>query len=156
MNQIERDFFELLDMTHQVRDLVLDLVGEADMAAALPGCPELRSVIQAMGDVEHSYTESFRSFVQDFSVSAPGREGVTSGESAKSWFAALDTQLKESLSALSDEDTSKMIDRGGWQIPALANFHTYREAVLILFGKMDCYLKSLNKDLPEMWVQWVG
>jgi hypothetical protein len=41
-------------------------------------------------------------------------------------------------------------------MPVVANFHTYREAVLILFGKLDIYLRALGKDLPEEWIAWVG
>ena len=156
MNQIERDFFGLLDMTHQVRDVAVSTLDSDDLAFTIPGCLSLGEVLQALGDVEASYAQSFQTMKQDSSVQAPGREGVTSGEAAIEWLHGLDAELKAALSSLSDEDLGKPIDRGGWELPVSANFHTYREAVLISFGKLDCYLRALGKNLPEQWIAWVG
>lgn len=156
MNQIERDFFGLLDMTHGVRDQVIAAIDSQDLAFALPGCLSLGELLQSLGDVEASYTQSFKTMKHDFSVQAPGWEAITSGPAAIEWLHGLDEELKAALSALSDEELAKPIDRGGWELPAMANFHTYREAVLITFGKLDCYLRALGKDLPEQWIAWVG
>lgn len=156
VNQIERDFFGLLDMTHQVRDQAIATLDSQDLAFSLPGCKPLGEVVQTLGDVETSYTRSFATMKQDLSVQAAGRERVTSGEAAIEWLHGLDEQLKGAVSKLSDEDLAKPVDRGGWQMPAMANFHTYREAVLITFGKLDCYLRALGKGLPEEWIVWVG
>ncbi len=156
MNQIEREFFGLLDMTHGIRDQAIATLGAGDLAFAIEGCAPVGEVLQAFGDIEWMYTESFRTMAQDFSLQAPGRENVTSGETAVEWLHGLDGRLKTALSSLSDEDLGKPVDRGGWQMPLMANFHTYREAVLIQFGKLDCYLRALGKDLPDEWVAWVG
>jgi len=157
MNEIEKHFFDVLDMTHDVRDQALRVITGADMDATLPGNPELRKLLQEMGDIEHAYTESFITFKLDLSLRAPGRDNLTFGEAAVGWFAGLDRRLKEALSALSDETISgTTIDRGGWKVPVITNFHIYREAILILFGKIDCYFKGLAKSLPEIWVEWVG
>lgn len=157
MNQIEREFFHLVDMTHNVRDSILALIGEEDMAFNLPGNKTLGELVLEYGDVEHVYTLSFKTFKQDFGSKAPGREEVSSGPSAVSWLHGLDEEFKKTLSGLSDEDLAgRHVDRGGWEMPVMANFHTYREAVLILFGKTDIYLKALGKELPEEWRAWVG
>lgn len=156
MNQIEEQFFGLLDMTHGVRDQAIGAIGAGDLGFAVEGCQSLGELLQGLGDVEWQYTQSFKTMTQDFSLQAPGRDGVTSGEAAIDWLHGLDAELKGALSALSNEDLAKPIDRGGWQMPMMANFHTYREAVLIVFGKLDCYLRGLGKDLPEEWVAWVG
>ncbi|MDH3260451.1 MAG: DinB family protein [Acidimicrobiia bacterium] len=156
MNQIEKEFFGLLDMTHEVRDDAIATIGAADLVFRIEGCKSLGEVLQDLGDIESMYTQSFKTMKQDFFVRAPGRENVTSGEATVAWLHGLDGELKAALSALSDEDLAKPIDRGGWQMPVLANFHTYREAVLIQFGKLDCYLRALGKDLPDEWAAWVG
>jgi hypothetical protein len=156
MNKIEKDFFGLLDMTHKVRDEAIATVGAEDLEFRIEGCPTLGKVLTGFGDVETTYTESFKTFKQDFSLQAPGREEVTSGSAAVEWLHGLDAEFKAALSALSDDDLAKPVDRGGWQMPAEINFHTYREAVLIQFGKLDVYLRALGKTLPEEWVAWVG
>jgi hypothetical protein len=156
MNQIEQEFFGLLDMTHGIRDGALALIGGTDLAFRIEGCKSLGEVLQDMGDIETMYTRSFETMKMDFAAQAPGRENVTSGEAAIAWLHGLDGELKAALSGLSDDDLGKPIDRGGWHMPAMAQFHTYREAVLIQFGKLDCYLRALGKHLPEEWVAWVG
>lgn len=156
MNQIETEFFGLLDMTHEMRDTAVGLLSAADLAFRIDGCKSVGEVVQDLGDIEAMYTRSFQTFTQDFSATAPGRDNVTSGEAAVSWLEGLDGELKAALSALSDDDLGKPVDRGGWQMPLMANFHTYREAVLIQFGKLDCYLRALGKDLPDEWIAWVG
>ena len=156
MNQIEKEFFGLLDMTHGVRDQAIGTIATADLGFSIEGGRTLGELVQSLGDVEWQYTQSFKTMKQDFSLPAPGRENVTSGDAAIEWLHGLDTELKAALAALSDEDLGKPIDRGGWQMPAMANFHTYREAVLIAFGKLDVYLRALGKPLSEEWVAWVG
>jgi len=156
MNQIETEFFGLLDMTHGVRDEAIATLDGGDLAFSLPGSPAVGEVLRAFGDVEASYTQSFKTMKQDLSAQAPGWEGISSGATAVEWLHGLDAELKAALAALSDEDLGKPIDRGGWQMPVMANFHTYREAVLIQFGKLDCYLRALGKHLPDQWVAWVG
>jgi hypothetical protein len=156
MNQIETEFFGLLDMTHGVRDGAVGLLSGADLAFRIEGCKSLGELLQDFGDVEAMYTRSFETFKLDFSTRANGRENVASGEAAVAWLHGLDGELKAVLSALSDDELGKPVDRGGWHMPAMANFHTYREAVLIQFGKLDCYLRALGKDLPDEWVAWVG
>jgi len=156
MNQIEQDFFGLLDMTHKVRDEAVATLGSTDLAFRIEGCKSVGEVLQDLGDIETMYTRSFETMKMDFAAQAPGRENIVSGEAAVGWLHGLDGELKAALSALSDDDLSKPIDRGGWHMPAMAQFHTYREAVLIQFGKLDCYLRAMGKDLPEEWVAWVG
>lgn len=156
MNQIEQQFFGLLDMTHKVRDSVVGGIGAEDLGFAVEGSRSLGEVLQGLGDVEWQYTQSFKTMTQDFSLQAPDRDKVTSGQAAVEWLHGLDNEFKAALSALSDEDLAKPVDRGGWQMPVMANFHTYREAVLIVFGKLDIYLRALGKTLPEEWVAWVG
>ncbi len=156
MNQIETEFFGLLDMTHGIRDSAVGLIGGADLAFRIEGCKSLGEVLQDMGDIETMYTRSFQTMKMDFTAQAPGRDDISSGEAAVAWLHGLDGELKAALAALNDKDLAKTIDRGGWHMPALVQFHTYREAMLIQFGKLDCYLRALGKDLPEEWVAWVG
>ena len=156
MNKLMTEMGQLLDMTHGVRDQALALVEEADMAFALEGSPTLGDLIRQMGDVQVAYTGAFASRKIDWATSADGRDGVTSGADAAAWFAGLDQAFKDAVGAVADEDLAAMVERDGWSYPITAHFHTYREAVLIFFGKLDLYLRALGKTRPDEWAAWVG
>ncbi len=32
----------------------------------------------------------------------------------------------------------------------------YREALLIFYGKVSIYLRTMGRDLPGHWSQWIG
>lgn len=157
MNTIISQFGGLLEMTHRLRQQMMDLLTDADLTYRLPGANiTLGALCRQWGEVQHAYTQSFITFRQDFTYrnATPGLE--TSVEQLKAWFAALDAQMSAALEALSEEDAQgRMVDRGGWSLPVMANFHTYREAVLIFCGKASIYLKALEKPLPEQWQTWI-
>lgn len=156
MNQILKEMGPLLDMSHGIRDQALALVESEDMGFALAGAPPLGDLIRTMGDVEVAYTEAFSSRKLDWSLRAVGRDDLASGKDAIAWFASLDEQFKSAVGAVPDGDLSDQVDRGGWSYPVSAHFHTYREALLIFFGKLDLYLRALGKELPDEWRGWVG
>ncbi len=156
MNKLIEQMGGLLDMTHSVRDQALALVGESDMSFTLDGCPPVGDLIRLMGDAEQAYTDAFGSRKVDWTTRAAGRDEVSSGTSAIEWFATLDAALKESIAAVPVADLDAPVDRGGWTYPVSAHFHTYREAVLIFFGKFDVYLRVLGKERPAEWQGWVG
>jgi hypothetical protein len=79
-------------------------------------------------------------------------------ERLAAWFEALDRELRATLASLSEEEIqNRVIDRGGeFIIPPTVQFHIYREALLIFYGKASVYLKGLEKTLPEQWQSWIA
>lgn len=159
MNQIEQNFMSLLDMGMDVLAEALSEVSSGDLEFTPPGeSVSLGELSRAMGDVTYAYAESYRTGVMDLTLSAENRDRPHTGREMADWLRAQEGLLKEAVSGLSDEQlTTKTVDRGGgWKIPLLTQFHVYREALLIFFGKLDVYLRMMNKKRPARWVQWVG
>lgn len=159
MNQIEKEFFQLLDMGMDVLEPVLKEISAGDMDFTPPGNNDsLGELCRKMGDVAHAYASSFSSGSLDFSLSAPGRDKPANGSQLSVWLRELEGTIKDAVKGFSDHQlSSQTITReGGWKIPLLTQFHVYREALLIFFGKLDVYLRILGKNRPEHWVGWVG
>ena len=157
MNSLAEREIPLLEQTLSLRTQLLDTLGDADLAHALPGNPPLGALCRESGQLEEIYTDSFRTFSMDW------REPPAPGGAARKvtvlreWYARSDAALKEALCALSEEDVlGKQIDRGDYSVPAGVQFHIYRESILIFCGKASVYLRSLGKDLPGQWRQWIG
>lgn len=156
MNNIVSTQFDLLHETVALRDQMLAQLSDADLAYRLPGNPSLGELIKGMGDTQKSYADSFRTFKQDFSYRSqePGLAG--SVEKLSAWFKQLDAELESALSALSDGDIQgRMIERG-WAVPVTVQFHIYREALLIFYGKASVYLNALQKPRTEQWQSWIA
>jgi hypothetical protein len=149
--------FDILHETQHIREELMDAITDADLAYKLPGDNlTLGALCVDMGQVEHSYIGSFRTLKLDWTRVAvePGIE--TSVAKLKAWYAKLDADLEDALSAYKDRDIqSLMVDRG-WLIPFGGQFHVYREALLIFYGKASCYLRALGKPLPEQMRGWIG
>lgn len=154
MNRLIQSQLELLKQTLNLRDEVLHSIGDADLAYRLPGNPSLGEIILELGTAEAAYARSFRDFILRFDVEPPA--GLTTTAALRDWFAVLDEDLLDSLSDLDDEDLERPIDRGGWRLPLEANFHVFREAVLIFAAKATLYLRALGKRLPKQLESWIG
>ena len=74
----------------------------------------------------------------------------------QAWFQTLDEEMKATVSALSDEDLKKTVDRGGFAMPVELQLDVYLQALLIFFGKATIYLKAMNKQLPQQIQEYVG
>lgn len=150
--------FDILHETQHIREELMDAITDADLAYKLPGDnPTLGALCREMGQVEHTYIGSFRTLKQDWNYTAVDPALETSVAGLKAWYAKLDADLEDALSAYKDRDIqSLMVDRGGWSIPFGGQFHVYREALLIFYGKATCYLRALGKPLPEQMRGWIG
>jgi hypothetical protein len=154
MNPQERN---LLHQTTALRTQMMDSLTDKDLAYQFPNNPTLGELCKSIGDVEQSYIDSFKTFKQDFSYKNDEPGLATSVERLKAWYKSLDEAMDAALAAIPDTDfQTKMVDRGGWSLPLGAQFHTYREALLIFYGKANVYLKALGKSLTEQWQAWVG
>jgi hypothetical protein len=159
MNSIMKEQGPILEQTLALRHQMMEVLTDEDLGYS-PGGENLTlgALCREMGEVEHAYIESFKTFQQDFSYrnEKPGLEN--SVERLAVWFQALEGELVEALKALSEEDIqNRVIDRGGgFILPPFIQFHIYREALLIFYGKASIYLKALGKTLPEQWQAWIA
>jgi hypothetical protein len=159
MNSIMKEQGQILEQTQALRNQMMEILTDEDLGYSPGGGnPTLGGLCREMGEVEHAYIESFKTFQQDFSYRNEEPRLESSVERLASWFQALDSELKEALEALSEEDiANRLIDRGGgFVLPPLIQFHIYREALLIFYGKASVYLKALDKTLSEQWQAWIA
>lgn len=149
--------FDILHETQAIRSELMNALTDAELAYRLPGAnPSLGELCREMGQVETAYIDSFKTFKQSFSYAPVDPALETSVEKLKSWYAQLDGDLDAALTAIKDLDTqATFIDRG-WPMPLGGQFHTYREALLIFYGKATCYLRALGKPLPRQMSSWIG
>jgi hypothetical protein len=159
MNRIMSEYFATFQMYQALRDQLMALLSDDDLRFRPGGAnPPLGTLCREIGEVEHAYIESFRSFKQDFSYrnSEPGLADSVGRLTA--WFAELDAALQATIAGLSDDEiASRLIDRGGgFTLPPQIQLEVYKEALLIFYGKADVYLKAMGKELPEQWRDWIG
>jgi hypothetical protein len=152
-------FEEEIRPHHSMRDHLLKLVSDADLAYELPGWnPTLGELLVEMGDLQGVYTHSFETFELDWSHrQLPPPEPITIA-SLRAWFDAQDVAMKAALDRFTDEELRiDRIDRGhGFVASPFVQHEVYREAVYIFYGKLSVYLKALERDAGEEWAAWVG
>ncbi len=156
MNRFVKEYGDMYHETQVMRDQLTSILGDAELAFTPGGSnPTLGDILKEMGDVEHTYIESFKTFKHDWSYrnSQVGLSGSVS--QLQTWFTQLDADLKAVMEDLTDDDLSKSIDRG-WPVPIFTQLHIYREALLIYYGKIAVYMKAMNKPMPKQWQEWIG
>ena len=144
---------------HSMRDHLLTLVSDADLACDLPGQNlTLGEVLIEMGNVQGVYTHSFDTLTLDWAHrQLPPPEPITVA-SLQAWFAAQDDAMSAALSRFTEEELRiDRIDRGnGFIASPFTQHQIYREAVYIFYGKLSVYLKALERDAGDEWAAWVG
>ncbi len=144
---------------HSMRDHLLTVVSDADLAYKLPGQnPTLGELLVELGDIEGIYTLSFETFTLDWAhreISPPAPITIAS---LQLWFAAQDHALNSALSRFTEDELHiDRIDRGhGFIASPFVQHQIYREAVYIFYGKLSVYLKALERDAGQQWAMWVG
>ena len=157
MVNIMQEKWPWIEGTHAMRTQLLDTLGDADLTFT-PGGRNgtLGALFRESGEIEHSYTQSLQSFKQDWSY-RNSEEGLDrSVTRLKEWFQTLDEEMKTAASALTDEDMTKTIDRGGYATPIELQFDVYLQALLIFFGKATTYLKAMDRELPKQIEEYIG
>jgi hypothetical protein len=159
MNSIVQQQVPVLHETQALRNQLLALLNDEDLSYSPGGeNPTLGALCREMGEVEHAYIESFKTFKQDFSYrnEEPGLD--ESVERLAAWFEELDRELEAAVEALSEDDIqNRVVDRGGgFVLPPSIQLHIYREALLIFYGKASVYLKAMGKARPEQWQAWIA
>jgi hypothetical protein len=145
--------------THNLRDQLLGMITDQDLAYKLPGAnPTLGALCEEMGYTQQVYIQSFKTFKQEWGYCDSQPEAPTSVASLTAWYNKLDAELVEALSGLSEDNVhNKQIDRGhGFTPSPYVQFLIYHEAVLIFCAKASAYLKALEKPYPDEWKVGIG
>jgi uncharacterized damage-inducible protein DinB len=159
MNSIMTEYYPVFELYQALRSQLMALLADDDLAFQ-PGehSPTLGALCREMGEVQHAYIQSFRTFKMDFSYRNEESALQDSVQRLTAWFEQLDQELKSVVAGLSEEElSSRMIDRGGdFVLSPRIQLDVYKEALLIFYGKVSVYLRMMDKPLPEQWQQWIG
>jgi uncharacterized damage-inducible protein DinB len=157
MNRYMQEKWPWIEGTHAMRSQLLDTLSDADLPFS-PGGQNmtLGALCCQMGEIEHSYVQSLKTFKQDWSYRNMEADSESSVARLKAWFQTLDDELKTTVSAFSDEDLMKTVDRSGFTMPVELQLDVYLQALLIFFGKATIYLKAMNKSLPPQIQEYIG
>ena len=148
--------YSILEMAFGLRDQLFTLLSDEELAFKVESNPTLGEWMRDMGDVQRSYINSFKTFTQDFSERSSDPALTTSLDALKSWYHAMDEELKNTLEAISEDDFQNKLIQRGFPMSIGAQVHTFREALLIFFARFQVYLRAMGKTLPEQWEAWIG
>ena len=158
MNSLIEKYYPTFELYQSLRAQLMQILTDEDLMFE-PGGENitLGALCRQIGETEHSYIQSFRTYTQEFDYRNDQPGLAESAERLVAWYVVLDTELKGVISALSEDDlANRKIDRGGGFIisPAI-QLEIYKEALLIFYGKADVYLKAMGKPRPEQWTVWI-
>ncbi len=159
MNTIMESHYPIFRLYQSLRDQMMDLLDDEDLEFRLAGSnPTLGTLCREIGEVQRCYIESFRTFEMDLTFKVDKPELEQSVEKLAKWYAELDEELEEAISALKQNELdSRKIDRGGdFIISPQIQLEIYKEALLIFYGKTSVYLKALGKEMPDQWQHWIA
>jgi len=156
MNSFMEQQWPMFEGTHAMRDELLSSLSDADLAFSPGGLNmKLGELCREMGEVEYAYVQSLKTFKQDFNYRATETGLESSVAKLQAWFKTLDEEMKETVSAFSEADLKKNIERG-FPVPVDIQLQIYMQALLIFFGKATIYLKAMNRPLSEKFQSWIG
>lgn len=144
---------------HSMRDHLLTIVSDTDLAYELPGHnPTFGEQIVELGEIQGVYTHSFDTRRLDWSHREVPRPSPITVAKLRAWFDAQDEAMKRAMERFMDAELrADAIDRGnGFIVSPFVQHEIYREAVYILYGKLSVYLKALERDAGPEWAGWVG
>ena len=158
MNSLIETEFPLHEAQRLRYDL-LRVLTDGDLAYKLPGDnPTLGELCREMGEIEHDYIQSFKTFKHEWSYRATEPELAGSVAGLEAWYRALDDEFETVVRGFSEEELhQRQIDRGHGFTPSLfVQFQIYREALLIFFAKASVYLKALQREVSDEWRVGIG
>lgn len=156
MNRLISEKWPWIEATHGMRSQLFDLLSDADLAFT-PGGQNmtLGALCFQMGETEHSYIQSLKTFQQEWSYGTTDADLASSVTRLKAWFQGLDDEMQAAITAFSEEE-NKTIERGGEAVTVEFQLDVYVQAVLIFLGKATIYLKAMNQTLPESFQEYIG
>src|SRR5664279_3749833 len=128
---------QLLHGMNGLHNQLLEGLTDADLAFSLPGNPTLGEMFRENGEIEGLYTESFKTFKQEFVYGTSDPAVATSAAKLRAWFQQLDAEMDAALGALTDQDETRTLERTGFPLPPRRQLEIYYQAVLIFFGKLS-------------------
>jgi hypothetical protein len=165
MNSLVRDHLPATYFAEYqlLRNELMELLTDEDLACR-PGVAafSLGELCREIGDIEYSYVEALRAFQQDFDWRNPDPRMEHSVGALTEWYASLDRDLLAAAEALTEDDIAKRrIKRGDFDVDDFAplaakELDVYREALLIFYGKVSVYLRTMGRELPRHWKEWIG
>lgn len=158
MNSLITQYYPTFRLYQALRGQLLELLSDDDLRFTPGGeNPLLGALCVEIGEVQHAYIQSFRTFQIDFRYRCPEPAMAGSVSRLAVWYTELDADLESAVSALSEEDIqTRQIDRGGWSTTPLIQLEVYKEALLIFYGKASVYLKAMGKPRPQQWREWIA
>ena len=138
------------------RNELLAALTDADLAFSPGGdTPTLGELCVSLGETQHSYAESYRTFEADFDYRHPDRTIAGNIQRLRTWHAELDARLDAALTNLSAADAGRTVARDGERIPLATHLLVFQEALLIFYGKVFVYLKTRGAKMPNKWGAWI-
>ena len=140
----------------QPRDALMGILTDADLRfTPSEQNPTLGDLCRQLGETQHIYVESFKTFKADFSYRNPDPSLANDIVRLIAWYAELDAALESALEALSDDDLrNNTVLRGEFQVAPLDHLEIYREALLLFYGRVHVYLLAMDKPRPNVWQAW--
>jgi len=145
-----------------LRGQLMGTLEDADLAFSPGGQNRtLGELCREIGEVQHAYVESFRTFHCDFRWRHPDPSIASSVERLVAWYAELDTDLDTALEAMTAADVAdRPIQRGdagdSFNLPVTQQLDIYREALVIFYGKASVYVRAMGRALPGWFASWIG
>ena len=98
MNRYMQEKWPWIEGTHALRVPLLDTLSDTDLAFS-PGGQNmtLGALCREMGEIEHSYEQSLKTFQQDWSYHNTEADLESSVARLKAWFQTLDDELKATV-----------------------------------------------------------
>ena len=156
MNSIIEHYYPTFVMYQALREQMMELLKDEDLAFTFPGNPSLGALCVEIGETEQAYIDSFRTFRQDFSFRLDDAGMAGSVSRLQAWYAELDGELRAAVESLSEDDVQNRVIERGFSVPPQIQLTIYNEALLIFYGKASVYLKAMGKELPERWADWIA
>lgn len=156
MNSIITNHYPIFEHYQAIRNQLMEILVDEDLAYHPGGKNRpLGELCLEIGNVQHSYIQSFKTFEHDFDYR--NEEPGLSHSVAKltTWYVELDTALKEAVANLSDDDLERTINRG-FTVTPFVQLEVYKEGLLIFYGKVSVYLRVMGKPLPQQMQEWIG
>ena len=152
------EIYGILEMTLALRGELMTWLKDDDLAFRVTMNPTLGQLCREIGEVQLAYTESLKTLKLDLSYRAEnGAELEASVEKLTAWYTDLNAAMKSAIETLSEDDLgNKLVDRTFFELSLGAQIHTFREALLIFYAKVDVYLRAMDKEPSDNWQGWIG
>jgi hypothetical protein len=157
MNSIMQDYYPTFKHYVALRDQMLDLLTDEELAFSIEGNETLGALCKTIGDTQQMYINSFKSLEMDFAYTHLDNSLGDSVGALRAWYAEMDAELEKTIAAFSDQEIAeKVVDRGDeFTLPIHLHLDVFKEALLIFYGKSRVYLKALGKEMPKQWRSWI-